>query len=265
MKFNTLLFTSFLFFSSTSHAGFADWLNDFIGGGSANQQQSQPNNSGSSSGSATDALAGALLSTLSEEEAVKGLKEALAQGVNKSIRTLGTTDGFWTNDLVKIALPPEVQKLSETVSRFGGDALVQNFHQTINRAAEAAVPHVADTFSDSIRAMSIQDAIGLVKGGDQAATNFFRRTTSDKLNGLILPVIKQSTDQAGLTSQYKKLTQSLGPLMQILVPQELDLDQYVTQKTLDGLFTTIGNEEAKIRANPKDQGKAILERVFGAI
>lgn len=264
MRFFPLLtaLTLGLSISFTAQAGFSDFLEGLFGGGDKNsqpQQQNKPSSSGK------DQLANALLSQLSEEDAVKGLKEALAQGVNKSITTLGTSNGFWGNEDVKIPLPKEAQKLAKAVKKLGGDSLVDNFHQTINQAAENAVPHVADTFSEAIRAMSIQDGIAIVKGNDTAATDFFKRTTSDKLTGLIKPLVARATNEAGLTAYYKQLTDQLGPMAAFVAPQGLDLDQYVTDKTLEGLFKTIGKEEAQIRANPKDQGKEILQRVFGAI
>lgn len=201
---------------------------------------------------------------LAENEIIGGLREALAVGTTKAINQLGRTDGYWANAGVRIPLPPEMVKLEKSLRQFGQDKLVDDFHLTLNRAAEQAVPQVADIFGNAVRQMSIQDARAILNGSPDAATQFFRRTTSESIYAKVYPIVQTSTQRVGVTQQYKKLASSYGPLLKMAGVKNLDLDGYVTEQALAGLFTTIAQEEARIRQNPAARTSEILKRVFGA-
>ncbi len=201
---------------------------------------------------------------LAEGEIIGGLREALAVGTTKAINQLGRTDGYWANAGVRIPLPPEMVKLEKSLRQFGQDKLVDDFHLTLNRAAEQAVPQVADIFGNAVRQMSIQDARAILNGSPDAATQFFRRTTSESIYAKVYPIVQTSTQRVGVTQQYKKLASSYGPLLKMAGVKNLDLDSYVTEQALAGLFTTIAQEEARIRQNPAARTSEILKRVFGA-
>lgn len=200
---------------------------------------------------------------LSNSEIVAGLKEALAKGTTTAINQLGQTGGYLGNELVRIALPSQLQTVAKGLRGVGQGYLVDEFETTINRAAEEAVPFVADIFGNSIRQMSIADAQQILQGGDQAATDFFRRTASDQLAAKISPLVQQATAKAGVTSAYKRMVGQAGFFAQMLNLDADSLDQHVTQGALDGLFTVIGQQEASIRNNPAQRTTEILRDVFG--
>lgn len=203
-------------------------------------------------------------SALSDSEILKGLKEALAQGTTRAINTLGRSDGFWRNEAVRIPLPDTLLRVDKTLRKLGGGSLLDQFHLTLNRSAEAAVPQVADIFGNAVRQMSIQDVRGILSGQPDAATQFFRRTTSDSIYAKVLPLVQGATQKVGVTQQYKSLMTSYGPMLRVAGVQSTDLDSYVTRKAMDGLFVTIAEEEARIRQDPTARGSEILKKVFGA-
>lgn len=203
-------------------------------------------------------------SALSDSDILMGLKEALAQGTRNAITSLGRSDGFWRNTGVRVPLPDAIGRFESNLRKFGAASMVDQFHLTLNRAAEQAVPQVADIFGNAVRQMTIQDVRGILSGQSDAATQFFKRTTSDAIYGKFLPIVTSATAKVGVTQQYKSLTRSYGPLMQAAGVQNPDLDAYVTQKAMDGLFTTIAQEEAKIRQDPAARTSEILKKVFGA-
>lgn len=207
---------------------------------------------------------GSTQAALSDSDIARGLKEALAQGTTRAINTLGRSDGFWANAAVRVPLPEPVARVEKSLRKFGAGARVDQFHLTLNRAAEAAVPQVADIFGNAVRAMTIQDVRGLLNGEPDAATQFFRRTTSDAIRAKFLPLVQSATARVGVTREYKSLTGKYGSLFTMAGVQPVELDGYVTQKAMDGLFATIAQEEANIRANPAARTSEILKKVFGA-
>jgi hypothetical protein len=207
---------------------------------------------GSSASSTTAAKSG-----LTEGDASAGIKEALARGVSSSIKQLGTQDGFLKDQVVRIAVPKSMRKL-------GADKYVEEFETSMNRAAEKAVPAAADIFADAIRQMTVQDALSIVGGEPDAGTQYFRRVTSDKLRASFLPIVGKATSETGVTDKYKKLSKKSGGLDQLLGGgSSVDLDGYVTDKAMDGLFHYIGEQEKSIRKNPLATGSSLLGRVFG--
>lgn len=194
---------------------------------------------------------------------IAGLREALAQGTTKAINQLGRTDGFWQNAAVRIPLPAPISNLDKTLRQLGQGARVDEFQLTLNRAAERAVPQVADIFGNAVRQMSVADARAILDGPDDAATRYFQRTATDSLRQKVLPIVRDATANVGVTQSYKQLAAKAGPLLKMSGQSLPDLDTYVTDQTLAGLFTTIAGEEASIRENPAARSSEILQRVFG--
>ena len=205
------------------------------------------------------------VSALSQTEMIGGLKEALAQGAEMAINNLGKTDGFLANDLVRIPLPENIQKVADLARRFGGKRYVDDFVTTMNRAAESAVPEAAIIFSNSIRDMSVQDAERILNGADDSATQYFRETAGARLAEKFRPIVKQATDTAGVTTAYKRMVGQAGPMVSMLGGSDLtNVDGYVTNKAIDGLFKMIAAEEKRIRANPLASGSDLMKKVFSS-
>lgn len=208
---------------------------------------------------------------LPASEVASGLKEALAKGTTHAIESLGRNNGFWKNDAVRILLPKSLKKAAKVARQLGQGDRVDAFELSMNRAAEKAVPRVADIFGDAIRKMSLGDARAILAGGDHAATDYFRRVAGDALTERIHPIVSQATSSVGVTEKYKAMTGSksgLGSALSMLggdkKDKPLDLDDYVTEKTLDGLFKEIGDEEKSIRTNPIARSTDLLKKVFGS-
>ena len=211
---------------------------------------------------------GASAGTLSQSDAAGGVREALARGVEQAISQLGREDGFLKNQAVRILVPKKVRKVADLARQMGAGAQVDSFELSMNRAAEQAVPASATILGDAVRGMSMEDALGLVRGGDTAATDFFRRTSGDKLRSAFLPIVSKQTAATGVTRSYKSLTGAVGdnPLGATLLgssTRAADLDGYVTNKTIDGLFTVIAQQEQEIRKNPAARTTGLLQKVFG--
>ena len=207
----------------------------------------------------------AVASQLSQSEVVAGLKEALAQGVETAIKSLGRTDGYLGNDLVRIPMPDSLDTLAQGVRAIGGDAYVDEFITTMNRAAEKAVPETAEIFADAIRQMSIEDAKQILEGPDDAATRYLRQVAGPTLIERFRPIVEDATESVGVTSAYKKMVGKAGPMLSMLGrPDMADLDGYVTEKGMDGLFTEIAQQEKQIRENPVARTTDLLKNVFGS-
>ena len=191
-----------------------------------------------------------------------GIKEALAIGTERAVKSLGRENGFFGNAAVKILMPSSLQKVAELARMAGYQKQVDEFILSMNRAAEAAVPLAARYFGDAIRDMTLDDVRGILTGGDTAATEFFRRKTGDKLFTAFRPVVSEKVNQVGATRAYKDMMGRYEK-MPLMGGQSLDLDDYVTKKSLDGLFLVLGQEEKKIRTNPAARTTDLLKTVFG--
>ena len=204
-------------------------------------------------------------SALSNSEVVSGLKEALADGVESAIKTLGQPGGFAGNKLVEIAVPDSLESITSTARMLGQGEHVDAFELTMNQAAEKAVPEAATILADAIRQMSVEDAMQILNGADDSATQYFRKVSETALAEKFKPIVSQATDQTGVTSAYKDLTGQAMPLLGGIMGDDnaLDLDQYVTNKSLDGLFKYIAMEEKNIRNNPAARTTDLLKKVFG--
>lgn len=211
-----------------------------------------------SGGSSSTSAAG-----LSNADMVSGLKEALAVGTKRAVTSLGQNDGYFGNQAVKILLPESLQKLEGPLRLAGQGKLVDDLILTMNRAAEKAAPEAASILADSVRAMTVQDAKGILTGPEDAATQYFRKTSGEKISARFQPIVAKATESAGVTKAYKRLVSN--PVAASLAQAYgADLDSYVTGKATDGLFTMIAKEEQGIRTNPAARTTDILKKVFGA-
>jgi hypothetical protein len=199
---------------------------------------------------------------LSNDEIVGGLKEALAQGAERAVSTLGRSDGFLGNADVRVPLPGRLSGVGSTLRTLGQGRYVDEFEHTMNRAAEAAVPEASAILGDAIRQMTVEDARAILDGPEDAATSYFREVGEERLTTRMLPIVSEATSNAGVTSAYKGLLDRAGPAAS-LVGADLDLDGYVTSKALDGLFFMIAAEEKRIRENPVARSTDLLKKVFG--
>lgn len=215
---------------------------------------------------------------LTQNEIVGGLKEALITGAEKSADLLGKTDGYYQDELVKILLPPEADVIVQNLNKIpGGDKMLEDVLLRINRAAEDAAKEAAPVFVNSIKSMTITDAMGILKGKDDAATQYLRSTTYNELFALYEPKIKASIDKElvggistgaswnALTSRWNTVANSVAGKIAGLKPVQTELEDYLTQKALDGLFLKIANEEKQIRENPAARVSSLLKRVFGSV
>jgi hypothetical protein len=204
------------------------------------------------------------LDQLTTKDTTGGLKEALTQGAGKAVDVLGRTDGFLGNPKVRIPLPGKLEKAAETMRSFGMGKYVDELETTMNRAAEAAVPEAKKLLVDSIRKMSVQDAKGILTGPDDAATEYFRRTTSAPLGEKFKPIVQKAMAKVKLTQKYDKFA-GKAARFGLIDEENAHLDQYVTAKALDGLYLMIAEEEKAIRANPVDAVGKLAKKVFGAL
>ncbi len=191
-----------------------------------------------------------------------GLKEALAVGTENAVRSLSKPDGYFGNELVKILMPEKLREVGDVLRKVGYERQVDEFVLSMNRAAEKAAPQAASIFGDAIREMTFDDARKILSGGDTAATDFFREKTHDRLYAAFKPVISSSMDKVGTTKSYKDLIGKYESLP-FMGSQSFDLDHYVTNKALDGLFLVVGQEEKKIRTDPAARVTDLLKSVFG--
>jgi len=165
---------------------------------------------------------------------------------------------------VRIAVPKSMRKMADAASKLGAGKYVEEFEISMNRAAEKAVPAAADIFAQAIRQMTVQDALSIVRGEPDAGTQYFRRVTEDKLRSSFLPIVSKATGETGVTDKYKTLSKKSGGLDKLLGGgKSMDLDAYVTDQAMDGLFYYISDQEKAIRKNPLSTGSALLGRVFG--
>lgn len=205
-------------------------------------------------------------SSLDNSTIVKGLKEALATGTERAVTEVARPDGYFGNPLIKILLPDKVQRAADLLAAVGYQQQVNEFVLSMNRAAEAAAPKAAAFFGDAIRQMTVEDARGILTGGDTSATEFFEKKLRTKLFDSFKPVVANSMNKVGTVRSYQDMMGSYGnlPMASMLGVPSLDLNSYVTNKALDGLFTMVGQEEKKIRTNPAARTTELLRTVFGS-
>jgi hypothetical protein len=198
-----------------------------------------------------------------ENEAAEGIRQALSQGTGIAIQNLNRQDGFFGNQAYKLFLPPDASKIEYTLRDLGLGSVVDRAILQINRAAETAVGEAKPIFVDAVRQMTIADAINIVKGARDAATQYFRDKTTDKLISAFSPIIKQALDRTNATRYYGDAIAAYNKLPTTFNKLNPDLPSYVTQKAVSALFDQIAQEEANIRANPAARTTDILKKVFG--
>jgi hypothetical protein len=204
------------------------------------------------------------LDRISNTDAAAGLKSALEKGSQAAVAALGRADGFLGNPKVKIPLPESLTRAESIMRRVGMGKYADELVVTMNRAAEAAVPEARQLLIDSVRKMSVQDAKGVLTGGDTAGTEYFKRTTRDQMHGRFLPIVKKATDKVGLAHKYNEYAEK-GVAFGLVKKEHANLDEYVTQRALDGLYVMVAEEEKKIRQDPVGAGTSIIKKVFGAL
>ncbi len=233
------IFVVLIIWISTGYAGTLDFLKDMV------------TTSPDSAGTAPDT-----------KTTVSGLKEALTVGTQNAVKSVSKTDGFFANDKIKILLPDRIQKVAEVAGTLGYQKQVDDLIVSMNRAAEKAAPKATQLFVQAIKEMTLDDARGILQGGDTAATEFFKQKTSAKLYEAFKPIVSSSMQKVGVARAYKDFMTPVEALP--FAPKDnMDLNHYVTNKTLDGLFFMIGEEEKKIRTDPAARVTDLLKTVFG--
>jgi Protein of unknown function (DUF4197) len=200
---------------------------------------------------------------ISNAEAGSGIKEALAQGIAKSVLQLNTTDGFFKDAIYKVLLPPDAKKIENTLRSLGFNSMVDKAILQINRGAEDAAGYAKPIFVDAIKSMTLNDAIGLIRNGDTSATHFFREKTTDKLMAAFAPVIKSSLDKTEATKYYSEMVTKYNNLPIVFKKVNPDLTGYVTERATGALFNLIAKEEVNIRTNLAARTSDLLKKVFG--
>ncbi len=201
---------------------------------------------------------------LSNGDAISGLKDALAQGSAAAIGKLGVTDGFLGNAKVRIPLPDTLQRVEGVMRMMGMQRQADELVTAMNRAAEQAVPEAKALLTGAIKSMTVQDAKGILTGGDTAATEYFRSKTSDQLTQKFLPIVTKATSKVGLAEKYNNLA-GQGAQFGLVDAKQAKIENYVTQKALDGLFLMIAEQEKAIRKDPVGAATGMAQKVFGLL
>jgi len=193
---------------------------------------------------------------------VQAVRQTLSQSADTAVNRLGRADGYWANPLVRIPLPEELRRFEKALRRYGLERYAEEFAESLNRAAEAAAPHAKPVLLAAISDMSLSDAAGIVRGDDGAATRYFRVHTEAALRERLRPIVADATAQANVTMAYKRLMKKAAFLEKAEQPGRLDIDAYVTQAALDGLFLLMEEEERRIRRNPQARTTDLLKKIF---
>ena len=213
----------------------------------------------------TNAVQGVTGGGLTNDEVVAGLKEALEQGAGQAVATGSAVDGFWNDDQLRIPFPPEAEKVRSTLLGLGMRGPVEDFEHTMNTAAEQAVKEALPILRDAVLGMSIGDGFTILRGGERAATNYLQDKTTAPLREKFRPIVEQANDEVALTNAWEPLASAYNKAALFTGGRAVDpdLDAYVTDRALDGLFTLIAREELRIREDPLARTSELLKRVFG--
>jgi Protein of unknown function (DUF4197) len=203
------------------------------------------------------------VSGITENEAGQGIKEALTQGVTNAVLNLNKTDGFFGSEAYKLLLPPDAKKIETTLRKVGMGEQVDKAILSINRGAEDAVGFAKDIFIAAIKEMTLTDALNIVRGNKDAATQYFKQKTTEKLIAAFTPPVKTSLDKVGATKHYTDIVTTYNKFPTTFNKVNPDLPSYVVVKAVDALFDQVAKEEANIRANPAARATDILKKVFG--
>ncbi|WKZ67638.1 MAG: DUF4197 domain-containing protein [Flavobacteriales bacterium] len=202
---------------------------------------------------------------LTNDEVIAGLKEALRLGTERTVGRVGATDGFWSNALIRIPFPQEAINVKNTLTDLGITKPVEDFERTLNTAAERASKEAVPVFVDAITSMSIADGFAILRGGERAATDYLREKTSGALRARFTPVVQRATQEVALTSHWQPVATAYNAATLLTGGKAVnpDLNAYVTDKALDGLFAVLAQEEKRIRQDPVARTTALLQKVFG--
>jgi Protein of unknown function (DUF4197) len=203
------------------------------------------------------------MSSLSNADASAGLKKALDQGINQAVSKLGVAGGFLNNPTVKIPLPPKLAKVEGALRMMGMGSQADELVTAMNRAAEAAVPESKTLLKQALKQMTVSDAKQILTGGEDSATQYFKRVTFAPLQVKFAPIIDNATRKVKLAESYDAVAKK-GVALGLVKPEDATLQTYVTQKTLDGLYLVMAEEERAIRKDPMGQASSLLKKVFGA-
>jgi Protein of unknown function (DUF4197) len=204
------------------------------------------------------------LNDISDRDAINGLKQALTGGAQSAVAKLGKQDGFMSDPRIKIPLPPAMKRAEAMMHSIGAGKQVDDLVLKMNRAAEAAVPKARPLLIEAAKNMSVQDAKGILTGGSDSATQYFKRATTEPLVQKFKPAVKKSMAKVKLAEAYDEIAAS-GAKFGLMKNEDVNLEDYVTRKALDGLFVGIADEEKKIRENPAAAASSIVKKVFGAL
>lgn len=240
--------------SVTAYAGWADKLKDAV---KDEEVQKQVLDAVGSSGSTSGKIA-----NLDTETLINGLKEALEVGSKRAIEGISQPGGYLNNKDIRIPLPKSIDKVASLLRKYGLSSQVDQFEESMNRAAENAAPQATDLIVNAVKEMSFEDAKKIYQGPDDAATQYFKEKTSDKLRELFQPSVKESLGQVGATRYYGELASEAKDIPYVGDKVNVDLDSYVTEEALNGLFTMIAAEEKQIRENPAARTTELLKKVF---
>jgi hypothetical protein len=202
-------------------------------------------------------------SSLTDSDIIQGLKQALEVGTSNAVGIVSKVNGYYNNPEIKIPLPGNVQKVEKILRTAGFSQQIDDFELSMNRAAERAAPEAKPIFLDAIKQMSFDDARKILNGGDNAATLYFKEKTSNRLQTVFKPIVHQAMTEVGVTNQYETL-ESKAKTIPFADTMSFNLDQYVTDKSLDGLFFMLGQEEKKIREDPAARVTDLLKKVFAS-
>lgn len=243
-----MLFVVFLFFALPAHA--FD-LGALIGNGGILEKSPGGNR-------------GTALSGISSRDQVGGLKQALVQAADSAVRDLGKKDGYLGNARVQIPLPDSLQRLDDLLRRVGMGSYGDELKTSINRAAEAAVPEAKTLLVGAVKSMSIEDAKGILTGGNDAATQYFRRKTESPIAARFRPIVEKSMRKVKLAEKYDEFA-GKGAKLGLIDERDAKLDDYITRKAMDGLFLVMADEERAIRSNPLQATGDLAKKVFSAV
>jgi hypothetical protein len=204
------------------------------------------------------------LDDITNRDAVNGLKQALTNGTQAAVAKLGKQDGFMNDPRIKIPLPPSMKRAEAVMHSIGAGKQADDLVLRMNRAAEAAVPQAKSLLVDAAKKMTVQDAKGILTGGNDSATQYFKRTTTEPLAQKFKPIVKKAMAKVKLAEKYDEIAAS-GAKFGLVKEEDANLEDYVTRRALDGLFVGIADEEKKIRENPKAAASSIVKKVFGAL
>ncbi len=204
----------------------------------------------------------ASLAGLTSDQASGGLKEALTRGISTSISTTGHPGGYFDNEAIKILMPPKLQQVEKGLRAVGMGPKVDEFIKSMNSAAEEAAPAAKEILIAALKSMSFADAKAIVGGGNHAATDYFKRTTTEQIQAAFRPIVERAMAKTGVTEQFTGLM-AKAPAIPFMKTPSVDINQYVLDKSTDGLFVVMAQEEAKIRTDPAAQVTPLLKTVFG--